>query len=177
MPLARHLQTLTPDEMADAINEIIADACDNGFSGWGGGCWSAAVAINRILFESRGTVVTALNAPFAAAGRRIGHCAVLVGETYWDADGKPKSFEDVESWGMLDHSDTDWIKAAKRLQVTWNDEAANEVVIEHHTDEATFISLMKCKGATAAADSILYEAAEEWLFKRRINCHDLPVSR
>lgn len=112
----------------DEIGAVIARAKDNGFSGFGGGCFKAAAAINAALFGGRGTVVGAFNETLMKAdGRLVGHMAVLVDGAYWDADGEPKEWEDVESWGMLDPEDPDYAEFAGEHGLAWDDEAASAV--------------------------------------------------
>lgn len=105
-----------------------------GFAGFGGACWSAAVAINRLLFSSRAGYIMGVNAVLHAAGCTLGHVAVsLAGEAdevvYLDADGRAKSIEEIESWGMLDPQDDDWSERAAELGVEWSEAAAEGAAV------------------------------------------------
>lgn len=76
--------------------------------GFGGECAEAAIAINDVLFNKEGRLVAAINKWLWDKEKRIiGHVAVQVGEDYWDSNGK-KSWEEIESWGMLDENDPDY---------------------------------------------------------------------
>lgn len=95
--------------------------------GFGGNCGAAALAINEILFKNEGQLVGAFNAAFLKKNSPIGHIAVLHDGIFWDADAKPKPWEEIESWGMLDPEDPDHKATARKLKVPWNDESASEV--------------------------------------------------
>jgi len=113
---------LTPEQYADIVEAARAD----GFEGFGGACGAAAVAIRRALFPE-GRLVAAVNKAFYEdAGIMIGHVAVEVDGVYYDADGKPKEWEEIESWGMLDFEDGDLADRALDEAVAWNEEAASE---------------------------------------------------
>ena len=99
------------------------------FSGMGGLCGQAAVAINRTIFGGRGQLVGCFNDAFYyQADRMTGHVAVLMDGIYWDADATPKTRDDIESWGMLDVEDPDYKEFADEYSIEWNDETANAVV-------------------------------------------------
>jgi hypothetical protein len=77
--------------------------------GFGGECAEAAIAINDVLFNEEGVLVAAVNKwIFENEGRAVGHVAVQWGDGYWDAEGK-KDWEEIESWGMVDESDSDFV--------------------------------------------------------------------
>lgn len=111
------------------IREAIAAARELGLEGFGGSCGEAAVAINRVLFDGRGTLVGAFNEAFLDHGRLLGHVAVFVDGTYWDADGRPKPLDEVEAWGMLDPQDPDYAGQAAAAGIAWDDDAASEVAV------------------------------------------------
>ena len=111
------------------IREAIAAARELGLEGFGGSCGEAAVAINRVLFDGRGTLVGAFNEAFLDHGRLLGHVAVLVDGTYWDADGRPKPLDEVESWGMLDPHDPDHAACAAEAGIAWDDDTASQVAV------------------------------------------------
>lgn len=107
------------------------------FTGFGGRCGQAAVAINRAVFGGRGKLVGAFNEAFYEAGRLTGHVAVFYQGSYWDSDARPKSFDEIESWGMLDTSDPDYEEFAIEKGIEWNDETASKVArFEMTEDEA-----------------------------------------
>ena len=67
--------------------------------------------------------------------RLIGHVAVLVDGVCWDADGRPKHEEEIESWGMLDYDDPDWAAVAQAAGVEWTEEAAMSAGIYELSEE------------------------------------------
>jgi hypothetical protein len=90
---------------ADHVLKVLVRAKIYGF---GGECAEAAIAINDVLFNEEGRLVAAINKWIWDNEKRIvGHVAVEVGNDYWDANGK-KSWEEIESWGMLDENDPDY---------------------------------------------------------------------
>ena len=107
-----------------------------GFEGFGGECGLAAMLLNKYVFQGQGTLVAAVNKALwkNGAGSLVGHVAIRWRGSYWDVDGEPKDLEDVESWGMLDPEDRDWIKAARKAGVTWDEVAAEEVVLVELTE-------------------------------------------
>jgi len=105
---------------------IINRARALGFNGFGGLCFEAAVAINRVVFDGRGEFVGAFNEALHEF-RLLGHVAVLVDGAYWDVDGYPKHEEDITSWGMLDFADPDYTEYAKEVGVEWTEDTASDV--------------------------------------------------
>jgi hypothetical protein len=103
---------------AAAVARVLGRALALGFAGFGGGSGEAAVAINRVLFAGRGTLVGALNEAFLDRGHMIGHVAVRALGPIWDGDACAKSFDDIEHWGMLDLEDEDYQDAARRVGFT-----------------------------------------------------------
>ena len=95
--------------------------------GFGGNCGAAALAINKAIFDNAGTLVGAFNKASLAAGRPIGHIAVRFKGKYYDADGKPKRWLEIECWGMLDENDRECVEWAKKAKLPWNDITASEV--------------------------------------------------
>lgn len=119
---------------------IIQNAKRAGFSGFGGLCGEAAVAINRVVFGGQGKLVGAFNEAFLDhADRLLGHVAVLHNGVYWDADGRPKHEDEITSWGMLDPDDLDYVEAAAEAGIDWNDETASEVAIVEFENEAEIL--------------------------------------
>jgi hypothetical protein len=104
-----------------------------GFTGFGGACFPGALALAQVLFPDQPVAfVGAFNQALHAAGRSLGHVAIVLddptGPVYLDADGRPKTWEDIESWGMLDPTDPDYKAIAKKHKIIWNDETASEVI-------------------------------------------------
>lgn len=111
------MYTIRPDD----IEAVLCRAKALGLRGFGGHCASAAVAINRVLFDGRGEIIGIFNGAFESKDRLIGHVVVDFEGIYWDADATPKGADDVEHWGMLDHEDTDYKDEAKRLGFTFSE--------------------------------------------------------
>lgn len=115
--------------------QIIALAKESGFRDFGGECGKAAIAIRNVLFPE-GKLVAAVNQAFwDEAGVMIGHVAVQVGNTYYDADGKEKEWDEIEHWGMLDFEDPDWVDWALDASVTLTEETAMEVTQIYPQDD------------------------------------------
>jgi hypothetical protein len=121
-----------------AIEAIICEAGSHGFSGFGGRCGLAAVAINRVLFGGSRKLVAAVNAMFYRKGDQwVGHVAVLDRRgVYWDADGEPKPYDVIDSWGMLDVEDSEYRDRALAFGGSWDDEAADTVLRRVVTERA-----------------------------------------
>ncbi len=129
---ASHVRKLSRHD----ISRIIQSAKKYGLSGFGGDCGEAAIAINHVLFKDKGKIVGVFNKAFYDHERYIGHFAVDVKGVFWDADGNPKTFDEIESWGMLDSDDSEYADAAEELGVVWNEETAGETVAwAFHNDE------------------------------------------
>ena len=129
-----------PEIDSTALRAILERAADAGFYGFSGRCGQAAVAINRVLLDGRGTLVGAFNAAFHARGRLIGHIAVQFGDRYWDSDARPKSADEILSWGMLDPDDTEYAELAESLGLDWDEDAAGDV---------TFVTLTEAEALAA----------------------------
>ena len=129
-----------PDLDSTALRATLERAADAGFYGFSGRCGQAAVAINRVLLDGQGTLVGAFNAAFYAKGRLIGHVAVLVGDRYWDSDARPKSADEILSWGMLDPDDPDYVALAEHFGLTWDEDVAEDV---------TFVTLSEAEALAA----------------------------
>jgi len=117
------------------VAAVLERARAMGFDGFGGRCGEAAVAINRVVFGGAGVLVGAFNAAFLEHDRLVGHVCVRVGDAHWDSDGWPKAPDEIESWGMLDTGDTDYIETAGELGIEWDDEAAGGVDFVGFDDE------------------------------------------
>ena len=88
-------------------NEIIRAAQLEGF---GGRCGRVAIAINHVVFGGKGRYVVATNSTINAHRGRlfIGHVVVEWKGRLLDATGIIDDEHEVESWGMVDHTDPDY---------------------------------------------------------------------
>lgn len=120
---------------ARAISEWIINARNHEFEGFGGWCGCAAVAINQVIFRGRGIYVGAANRFFLRHGRFVGHVAVKFRGKLWDADGRPKTIDEIESWAMLDEHDPDYIEAAEKLGSEWNESLAYDIELVQFDNE------------------------------------------
>ncbi len=64
---------------------IIVTAGELGLQGAGGGCFRAAVAINRLLFNGRGRYTAVFNRHLLARGHWVGHVGVEYRGRIWDS--------------------------------------------------------------------------------------------
>lgn len=117
------------------IGDVLTRARELGFEGFGGACGEAAIVINRVLFDGKGTLVGVFNETFLGHGRMIGHVVVLYDGNYWDADAYPKELSDIDHWGMLNPDNEDYALEAERLGFTWNEDTASSVAIMDFEDE------------------------------------------
>lgn len=125
--------TASGPEWPDQLDELLERAHDRGWSGWGGECFAHALVLATALWPDREIQFQgAFNRAFYEKGRAVGHVAIEVsldGEAvYLDADGHPKTWDLIESWGMLDADDPDYQEIAEDLGVDWDDEVANDVI-------------------------------------------------
>lgn len=123
----------------DDIAEWIGEARRAGLEGFAGKCLSAAVALNRVIFEGQAEFVVAANRAFLEHGHFFGHVALRANGIHWDADGRPKPLEDIESWGMLDADDPDYQELAADLGFAWHVGAAEDVQIDTYLSEQDFL--------------------------------------
>lgn len=108
--------------------------------GFGGFCGDAAVHINKQVFNNKGTYVIAANKfLWETAQRVVGHVAVEYNGVYWDSDAEPKEQEDIESWGMVDPEDPEYMDLDG-----WTEEAAYEVEWMDDLSEQEVMELMPC---------------------------------
>jgi len=133
-----HRQRLTEKDLVYAI-PVIRKAASMGFNGFGGNCFAAAVALNRVLFAGKLAYFLAVNDALYAAGRTIGHVTLFVKDAkgtrrHIDADGRIKADIDVESWGRLDVEDSDYERIAAELGVKWNEDTAESVALFEATE-------------------------------------------
>ncbi len=152
------------------IGAVLAQARARGFKGFSGDCAAAALAIRDTLLEGRGEIVGVFNRAFHAKGRSLGHVAVRIGETFLDADGYPKPFEDIESWGTLGEEDQDYAEMAAELGVVWTGDAPWDtvtIVFETEADLAIFdlsprgrlAAILEAAARECAAEAVQTEAA------------------
>lgn len=89
-------------------DEIIRAARLEGF---GGRCGRVAIAINRVVFGDKGRYVVATNPAISKHRGRlfVGHVAVEWKGRLFDATGLIDDEDTMESWGMVDHTDPDYV--------------------------------------------------------------------
>lgn len=131
-------------ERLQAYEQILAAARNMGFQGFGGQCFGAAVAINRILFAGHGEYVLGLNAAFERHDQLVGHAAVRIDDEVYecvnlDVDGRMKADDEITSWGMLDHEDPDYRRRARALGLAWNEDTASDARM-FEVDEAELVA-------------------------------------
>lgn len=123
-------------QTTDETIAILTTAKTLGFESFAGKCGPAAVAINRVVFRGKGTLVAAVNKAFLDHKNvLIGHVAVLHEGIFWDADATPKEQDDIEHWGMLDFSDPDYRDSAQACGFAWTQSAADAVEVFEFDDE------------------------------------------
>lgn len=161
-----NLLNLNEAQLTDAMKDIMSAAKAHGVTGWGGECWATAIAMNKALFCGGATYVIAFNAPLAEAGIYIGHAAIKVPadpqagrefDLLFDADGKPKSLDEIEAWGMLDPDDSDWRDLAQEHNVNWDEDSAFCAEISMPDD--AFMSSMTSIDNTEELINIIEECA------------------
>jgi hypothetical protein len=96
-------RTLSPKK----ADEIIRAAQLEGF---GGRCGRVAIAINRVVFADKGRYVIATNPAINKHRGRLfmGHVAVEWKGRLFDANGIIDDEDTMESWGVVDHADSDY---------------------------------------------------------------------
>lgn len=158
--------SLRGDELAEAVCEVARHARENGLTGFGGGCWAAAVALNRVVFGGQGSLVAGLNAPLMEGGvGAFGHAAVLFQDACWDMDGRPKEETDVEAWGMLDPEDSDYRDAAEEEGIAWGEEPAAEAGFWEFEGEPQFVEAVAGEDFAERleeAEAVLRAAVAAW---------------
>jgi hypothetical protein len=132
------------------IHEIITESKSDipslikklNLSGFGGDCPEAAILINKRVFQGKGKIMGAFNKPMLEYGRHpLGHVAVLFDGNYWDADGRPKTLDEIESWGMLDYTDPDYEELADDYGIDWNEKTAEEIMVIQFPDDKSVLRL------------------------------------
>lgn len=133
----------TTEEQINKIIPVLNDIYENhpSLTGFSGNCWSAAYAINKVLLNNQGVVVAALNkAAYLNADRSIGHVVVHYltdeqGSDFIDMQGF-KTSDNIDSWGMLDPEDDDYIKLFDIHHIPLTDENFENIVwIEYSMEE------------------------------------------
>ena len=84
---------------------VLAEAYDRGLRGHSGECGAAAIAMNEVLFDSKGKYVAALNMKLLRDGFVVGHIGTLHDGIIWDVEGTfedEDGFEDFLEWGIVD---------------------------------------------------------------------------
>lgn len=165
LQVARSALAAMPDgDFAAAYAQIMQAARQHGLHGFGGECWAVAVAINQVIFGGTGTVIAGLNNPlFEAAGITVGHAAVSARGACWDADGRPKEENEVESWGMLDCGDSDRRAVFEDAGLELTEGSAADAGIWNFRDEEKFSEAAGVgSGQAAAADRILMTSLLQW---------------
>lgn len=113
----------------EQISEILNIALDLGFRGFGGYCSSAAIAINKVLFNYQGVLTIIVNDYlWTKYNRFVGHVVVKFKDYYWDADARPKLIEDIDDWGDV-HSDSTYIDVFRSYGARWTEKRASESAI------------------------------------------------
>lgn len=111
------------------------------FYGFGGHCATAALIINDLLFDNQGMIIGAFNKAFADRGRYIGHVAVIFRKQIWDTEFSscPKLWRDIDTWGMLDPHDSDYIEDAAKLGFEYTEDAASKTTRIRYPSKAAVI--------------------------------------
>lgn len=154
------LAGLEGDDLATTYAAIMAEAKSLGVVGFGGECFAAAAAINRVLFGGAGSLVAGLNAPlFEEAGQIIGHAAVLFRGACWDADGHPKGEDEIESWGMLDHQDAECQARFAEGGILCTEERAMDAGFWEFADETEYLAAVEAQpDSIEAIEAVLRNA-------------------
>jgi hypothetical protein len=126
-------------ENTRTISDKIRKLNLNGFSG---DCPESAISINKNVFQNTGKIVGVFNRAMLDYGKHpLGHVAVLYNGDYWDADAKPKTFDEIESWGMLDPTDFEYEELADDYGFDWNDETASDVIVIEFKNNQSLLNL------------------------------------
>lgn len=114
-----------------------------GLYGMDGACAHAAIAINAIVFDGRGTLAGAFNRAFLEAGEAVGHVVIIPpgrgtedpsGAVYWDCDARPKTADEIAAWGRLIEHDRHYAARARALGIRWSGESAGGVTLASFGD-------------------------------------------
>lgn len=112
------------------IEVILRIAEELGFRGFNGRCAAAAMAINRVLFQNKGVYVIAVNEYLWTHHKHFaGHVLVRFNDVLWDADGRPKTMNDIDDWGDL-KVDIGFYKGKfKEYGARWSEKRSSETGI------------------------------------------------
>lgn len=104
---------LSNDENQDILDTIKKADID----GFGGNCFAASEAIMDYFFEPDNDtyIVCILNKFLFEYGIEKGHSAIYTNGAYIDCDGIIKSYEEIESWGMIDEEEMKQILTENNL--------------------------------------------------------------
>jgi len=127
-------------EDTSSNNDISEKIQSLDLEGFGGFCGDAAIKINNKVFDGKGRYVIAANKFIWEKHHSVvGHVAVEHSGVYWDSDAEPKDREDIESWGMVDPEDPDYMDLDG-----WTEEAAYEVEWLEDLTKKQVMELMPC---------------------------------
>jgi len=127
-------------EDTSSNNDISEKIQSLDLEGFGGFCGDAAIKINNKVFDGKGRYVIAANKFIWEKHHSVvGHVAVEHNGVYWDSDAEPKDREDIESWGMVDPEDPDYMDLDG-----WTEEAAYEVEWLEDLTKEQVMELMPC---------------------------------
>ena len=131
------------NEVTDSTTGLIADKIKKlNLSGFGGNCPEAAIIINKNVFKNKGKIVGVFNRAMLDYGQHpLGHVAVLYNDNYWDADAKPKTLDEIESWGMLDPTDVEYEELADDYGFDWTDDTANGIIIIQFRNDQSLLNI------------------------------------
>lgn len=162
--VAESAKDLAAERALSAVVPVIREAVKLGFQGFGGNCFAAAVAMNRVLFDGKLAYYIAVNQALYDAGRSIGHVTLFTRDgkgarRHIDADGRFKIDVDVQSWGILDFEDPGYQEIASDLGVEWTErKAANVCFFEG--SESDVLAMLKDKSKLFELESTLRRAQE-----------------
>jgi hypothetical protein len=132
--VSHYILSADPIERRETVQDILNAAR---LDGWAGQCFVAAYAINQVLFGGKGELVGSYNEALMNRDARFtGHVAVKFDGVYWDSDGRPKSIDDIESWGMVDSEDPDYNVTPEEA----------EIVKTKTFDEDTILNMARMRG-------------------------------
>jgi hypothetical protein len=142
LPRIREFMNIVENAQESTISAVLHKARELGFHGWGGDCFQAAIAINRVLFNGQGKYIGDFNAAFLDHGEYVGHLAVGFDGALWDADGIPKGADDLDGWGSVEGDDATYIEyAVNKLGIEWNEQTASISEAVEFDNEAEVISV------------------------------------
>lgn len=122
-----------PSDWPVELEATLARMKSAGFTGFGDQAPAAALALADALFPHQQVAFAgAFNRALHERSEFVGHVAIaLPGETglvYLDADGWPKTWEEIQSWGILPTADSDLIPPTHRMALTRDEQVAEDVI-------------------------------------------------